>query len=140
MEKSTKLKVKLDNFKRALDSFEKLMRKDLSLFDEVVSDGLMNGRIQKFEICSDLCWKLVKIFLETVDGVSAASPKSAAKEFFMLEYCSEKEYENFIFMIDDRNKTTHIYKENYFRAVHNSLDDYLELMKNILEVIDRADN
>jgi len=57
-------------FKEALDSFVYLARIDLAeirqmLPDERLVDGFQNGRAQKFEYTTELCWKaepIAKLF------------------------------------------------------------------------------
>ena len=135
MEEKEKYKLKLITLNNAINGFSSLMEKDITLFDEVISDGLMNGRIQKFEYCSELLWKTAKKFLWIYDGIDAKSPKSTMKELFLANYLTEDEYEILFEMINDRNRLSHIYKEDYFLEIHEKLKDYLIIMKKTAMVI-----
>ena len=66
----------LDRFRRkvsvlqqALNGLELILEKDLSLFDPIITDGVKNGRIQKFEYCTELLWKTIKRYLLVVHGI-----------------------------------------------------------------------
>ncbi|MCK5456482.1 MAG: HI0074 family nucleotidyltransferase substrate-binding subunit [Melioribacteraceae bacterium] len=138
MEEKEKYKLKLKTLNNAIKGFSSLMEKDITLFDEVISDGLMNGRIQKFEYCSELLWKTAKKFLWIYDGIDAKSPKSTMKELFLANYIAEEEYEVLFEMINDRNRLSHIYKEGYFLEIHKKLINYLIIMKKLKNVISES--
>jgi len=66
-------------FKEALDSFVYLARIDLAeirqmLPDERLIDGFQNGRAQKFEYTTELCWKAIKVFLKDKEWHRRSSP------------------------------------------------------------------
>lgn len=138
MEQTSAFKNKILNFEKALDSFGKLLDYDLSLFDEIVKDGLKNGRIQKFEYCSEICWKLIKKFLLLKDGIDANSPKEVIKEFYNASYIPESEFELLVNMIDDRNRLGHLYKEEYFNEISQNLPKYYDSMKTVFEIINNS--
>lgn len=77
--------IKLKEFKKAVNGFTYLVNVDLKSLDldERLIDGLENGKVQKFEYSMELCWKLIKKFLEQEDGIDAKTPKQAIKEFYM---------------------------------------------------------
>ena len=135
MEEKEKYKLRLNTLVAAMDGFSKLMEKDITLFDEIVSDGLMNGRIQKFEYCTELLWKTVKNFLWINDGIDSKSPKSTIKEFFLAGHIDKNEYELLFEMINDRNRLSHIYKEEYFVEIHNKLNKYLSIIRKTIGII-----
>jgi nucleotidyltransferase substrate binding protein (TIGR01987 family) len=125
------LRRKIAVFLQALNGLEMLLQKDLSLFDPVVTDGVKNGRIQKFEYCTELLWKTVRRFLLTVHGIETVSPKTAVKECFVIGQISGDEYATLCSMIDDRNLLSHMYREEFFEGVHSKLDMHAAVMKKI---------
>ncbi len=46
-----------ENLRRALDGFSRALAIDAAAYPEFVRDVIDNGRIQKFEYCSELFWK-----------------------------------------------------------------------------------
>src|SRR4030042_6996084 len=115
------MEIKLNQYKDALDGFEKLINIDFNelkmKIGDVVIDGLKNGQAQKFEYCVELFWKLIKIFLFQNDGIDTRSPKQTIKEFYLAGYIDKKNYMIFLDIIDDRNKLSHIYKEEEFNNI-----------------------
>ncbi len=135
------MEIKLSQYKEALDGFEKLLNIDLKelkkKFGEVVIDGLKNGQAQKFEYCSELCWKIVKIFLYKNDGIDTRSPKRAIKEFYLAGYIDKDNYLKLFNIIDDRNKLSHIYNEKEFNDIADKFKDYLISLKTVYNVINK---
>lgn len=124
---------KVTVLQQALTGLELLLQKDLSLFDAVVTDGVKNGQVQKFEYCTELLWKTIKRYLLTVHGIESVSPKSAIKELFTIGDITEDEYNALGTMIDDRNILSHVYREEFFEEVLSKLDGYVALMKKIAD-------
>ncbi|MGB9591768.1 MAG: nucleotidyltransferase substrate binding protein, partial [Candidatus Kryptoniota bacterium] len=63
MEQSQRFRYKLEAYENALKGFGVSLRIDVSNFSEEIVDTIKNGRIQKFEYCTELTWKLIKNFL-----------------------------------------------------------------------------
>jgi hypothetical protein len=64
-------------FKEALDSFVYLAGIDLAeirqmLHDERLVDGFQNGRAQKFEYTTELCWKANELPRSKLRGIKSA--------------------------------------------------------------------
>jgi hypothetical protein len=73
--------------------------------------------------------------LYSVHSIDAKFPKQSIKEFYLLKVISIEEYETLLNMLDDRNKLSHIYKEEYFDEMHNKLSDYLTVMKKVEKIL-----
>ena len=89
------------DFKEALTRLNEALAQDLS-FGDIVIDGTM----QRFEFTFELAWKLCKAVL-TYHGIEAATPRAVIKEGFAAGFL--KDGEGWIDMLEDRNKTSHIY-------------------------------
>ena len=74
-----------------------------------------------------------KIFLNTIHGVNAVSPKLTTKEFYRVDLVNEQEYELLNEMLDDRNRLSHIDNELFFEDIYLKLNDYLVVMKKVSE-------
>ncbi len=88
--------------------------------DELDRDGI----IQRFEFTFELFWKTLKLILE-FEGWECKSPRSCLKQAFRHEYIDEGEI--YLDMLEDRNRSTHIYKEEMSKDIFERVkNDYLE--------------
>lgn len=133
MEPADTLAARLTDFLSSLNTFERSLQLEMTKYQGVELDTIKNGQIQKFEYCIELCWKTIKVFLNTVHGVDAVSPKSTIKEFYRVALVNEQEYELLNEMLDDRNRLSHIYNELFFEDIYLKLNDYLVVMKKVSE-------
>jgi nucleotidyltransferase substrate binding protein (TIGR01987 family) len=69
--------------------------------------------IKRFEFCVDLFWKYLKKYLEIAGGnpPEIYSPKPVIKAACKAKLITEQDTEVLLEMIDSRNQTSHIYKE-----------------------------
>jgi len=136
MEPAKRFFIKLDELRRALSSFGKLMDLNLELLpDEDTRDIYRNARIQKFEITLELLWKTIKVFVLWKEGADVIYSKDAFKKFLLGDYISEANYEVLADAIDDRNLLSHEYREGKFREVHDKLQEYLLAMISAYDVL-----
>lgn len=138
MEKQEIFKNKLIVLKQGLESFKKLLEIDITSLDEVMSDGILNGRIQKFEYCFEMLWKVLRKYLDVYDGIEVSPPKTAIKEFYLTGNLNSEEYETLFKMLEDRNSMSHIYDEEHFKEIHAMLPEYISLMEKIVLGISSA--
>ena len=82
--------------------------------DELGEDGV----IQRFEFTFELLWKTLKIFLED-KGIICRSPKDCLKNAFKYGLFSDEEV--FLKMLEDRNRTSHIYSHEESRKIFNRI-------------------
>jgi nucleotidyltransferase substrate binding protein (TIGR01987 family) len=123
-------------FKEALDSFAYLARRDLAeirqmLHDERLIDGFQNGRAQKFEYTTELCWKAIKAFLKEEDGIDEAAPKKVIKAYYVGGYVKEDDYLLLLDAIEDRNRLSHIYDAETFNHILERLPGYAALFERV---------
>lgn len=77
--------IRIKAFQEATDTFAYLARLDLAalkqkLGDERLVDGMQNGRAQKYEYTTELCWKAIKFFLKEKEGAwMKPPPKRSSK-------------------------------------------------------------
>ncbi len=137
MEIDERLAGKLKQYRKSIKGFSDLLNLDLGSYEGVVLDGLQNGLIQKFEMCSELTWKLIKSFLFTVHKVDAKTPKSAIKEFYLAGLAENSLYESLIQMQDDRNSLSHLYDEKAFQEILSKLKAYENSMEQVFSFISK---
>jgi nucleotidyltransferase substrate binding protein (TIGR01987 family) len=136
MELSEKFETELSNLKQAVSTYNKAINlPDQYLFDEVTKDLIKNGKIQKFEYCSELAWKVSKMYLELKTGEIAISPKQVYKTMFLAELINEDLYKGVFQTIEDRNKLSHIYKEEMYDLVYYNLSAHLNAFERLLEIL-----
>jgi nucleotidyltransferase substrate binding protein (TIGR01987 family) len=138
------MEIRLKHFKNALDGFEYLVNLDFedlkTRVNEKIIDGIKNGQAQKFEMCTELEWKIVKRFLYENDGIESRSPKQAIKDFYLAGYIEEEDYLLLNDMINDRNKLSHIYNEKEFNKIVDRFPQYLKLMKKVYQIVSSSVN
>lgn len=86
---------------------------------ELKEDIIIDGVIQRFEFTFELSWKLMKGFLEYAGITEIRSPRGAIQEAF--SYGLIDNGEEWIDMLIDRNKTSHIYDEEEARLIYEKI-------------------
>lgn len=131
-----RLESKLSDFRTALIGLEKLIAVDMTSFKPEIVDGLKNGQIQKFEVVTELAWKLIKIFLFLQEGIDCNSPKSCFRALFNNNYIEEVNFVKWVEIIDSRNEMSHVYNEAVFEKTLECLPSYLKEYKKIISIIE----
>ena len=57
MEQTKGYEKKLSSLEQTLNTFEKSLKIDSSVFNYIEQDTIKSGQIQKFEVCVELFWK-----------------------------------------------------------------------------------
>lgn len=89
MELSEKYKIELANLQKAVFSFESALNASFENLDSIGEDLIKNGRIQKFEYCAELAWKISKMHLELFEGSLSNTPKGVYKTMFQSALITE---------------------------------------------------
>ena len=89
-----------------------------------------DSMIQRFEYSIDITWKYLKAHLEDVEKVAldAKSPRSVFKALCSARILSEQETESALEMLDARNATSHMYKEEQAELLAAKINDYYKLL------------
>lgn len=97
--------------------------------DELDKDGV----IQRFEFTVELLWKMLKIYLEN-EGIICKTPRECLKSAFKIGLI--KDDEDFLDMLADRNRTSHIYNKEDSEEIFNRIKKtYLPALKNIMNAL-----
>ncbi|MBU1262208.1 nucleotidyltransferase substrate binding protein [bacterium] len=112
----------LEDFEKAIASLEEVLALEKSAIHR-------DSAIKRFELCFELCWKSIKIYARH-QGIECNSPRFAFKTAFQLGLIDYNE--EWLKMIDDRNLTAHIYKEEYAEKVYLRLPNYTGLFNKLL--------
>jgi nucleotidyltransferase substrate binding protein (TIGR01987 family) len=131
-----RLKYKIQQYKDAVMNFEESLSIDFTGLSERIVDSIKSGRVQKFEFCTELLWKTLKVYLWEVNGIDSKSPKSVIKDFYNLDFLSVDEYETIMEMLDDRNRLSHIYNNEQFEEIYNRVISTLPIYRKVLDYLE----
>lgn len=126
----------LNAFKKSVDRLEtanKNFEKDSNLEEDYRS--ARDSAIKRFEISLDTLWKYLKIYLEVKIGLTQSSPKPIFRECLRVELINEKDTTEALKMIDARNMTSHIYKEEIAEQLSSNLSKYYDLMWKFINLM-----
>ncbi|MGB9716355.1 MAG: HI0074 family nucleotidyltransferase substrate-binding subunit [Thermodesulfovibrionales bacterium] len=121
-----RLEVRYEDAKRAIGTLIEIIHQPFSI---IVRDAA----IQRFEYTFEAFWKFIKDYLRIKEGVVCNSPKSCFRELFTIGIIKEDETIKLLEMTDDRNMTSHTYKEEVAKIIYGKLKEYAELMEDIIE-------
>ncbi|MEK7376158.1 MAG: HI0074 family nucleotidyltransferase substrate-binding subunit [Candidatus Margulisiibacteriota bacterium] len=120
----TKLEAVIKQFESALGRLDEVISMEKT---EIVRDSA----IQRFEFTMDLSWKAVKAYLEEEKGIICASPKECFREAYkqgLIDYD-----EDWIKLVDERNKTAHMYDEKTAEEVYSVFPSAAKLFRKLLD-------
>ena len=126
----------MSNKSPILEDFEKAIKRLEEVLKLSKTDVNRDSAIKRFEFCFDLAWKSIKFYAQR-QGVECYSPRDCFKTAFQLNLIDYNEY--WLNMIDDRNLTAYLYKEEYADKVYSQLSDYLELFKKLSQIVHRKE-
>lgn len=136
----------LDALKTLQDSVElfyeykKLFEKDSTDRNERLFTSMRDSMIQRFEYCTDLLWKVLKLYLEEIEKIDLPinSPRIIVREAVAARILTESEGFEYMDMVKSRNITSHIYREEIADAIAHEVPEYYEFMKKIMDRIQKT--
>jgi nucleotidyltransferase substrate binding protein (TIGR01987 family) len=93
------------------------------------TDLSRDAAIQRFEFCFELAWKAIQERARD-EGLDCQSPKGCFKLAFKAGWMSGEQ--EWLAMLEDRNRTAHTYDEALAKAVYRRLPRYLPLLTALL--------
>ncbi len=112
------------DFKKALERLKEALNENFASENIVV-----DATIQRFEFSFELSWKLMRAVLN-YNGIEAESPRVVVKEAFKLKIIQNGE--DWIDMLEDRNKTSHIYDEKEALRIYKKIKKtHYKLLKHL---------
>jgi nucleotidyltransferase substrate binding protein (TIGR01987 family) len=109
---------------RALDALHQILKEPFSV---IVRDAA----IQRFEFTFEAVWKYGREYLRSREGIICNSPKSCFRELFSVGRLSEAETLRLLEMTDDRNLTSHTYKEEVSQMIFDRLPLYARALQHL---------
>lgn len=121
---------KFDDYKRASKRLTEAT--EIRVYDDIVYDGV----IQRFEFTFELSWKLMKMYLEYMGISEIRSPRTAIREAFA--YGLIEDGEQWIDMMIDRNKTSHLYDEDEAKKIYQKIkNNYSQLLSDLSKTLEQ---
>ncbi|ETR69069.1 MAG: nucleotidyltransferase substrate binding protein, HI0074 family [Candidatus Magnetoglobus multicellularis str. Araruama] len=103
-----------NNFEDVYQDFTLALNKLQLAIETAKTDLEIDGTIQRFEFTFELFWKLLKVICFD-EGVECKSPRKCLKMGYQLGFIKDEKAA--LLMLEDRNKTTHIYDEDMSRNI-----------------------
>ena len=124
----------LDTLEKAIEYFDKIEHKTQEpisfLKYEDLRRAFRDSLIQRFEFSTDLFWKYIKSYLEVSLKLQPLNgPKPVIKSACKANLITEEDTQNILEMIDCRNLTSHIYREEIADQVCLKISKYYQLMR-----------
>ncbi|HLC40549.1 MAG TPA: nucleotidyltransferase substrate binding protein [Methylomirabilota bacterium] len=109
-------------FERALSRLVEALAKPE---DPIVRDAC----IQRFEFTFEMAWKALQRYA-LAEGIECVSPRDCFRVGFRLGLIDRDE--QWMAMVEDRNRTSHAYDEDSAKAIYRALPGYADLFGRLL--------
>jgi len=120
----------VENLKRALSRLAEAIDTPVTYQNSLVIDGT----IQRFEFCIELFWKLLRrALLES--GVESGTPREAIQKAYQAKWLNDEKL--WVQMLQDRNRTSHMYEEEVAQDIFSRVPQYYEIMRKALADIEQ---
>lgn len=104
--------------------------------ERTLDDLDRDGVIQRFEFTFELFWKTLKLLLEYEGFSGCSGPRSCIKEGARRGFLENGEL--LLDMLEDRNKTTHIYDEKTSGEIFERIRErYIIALENNIKLFDK---
>mgnify|MGYP001214679226 CR=1 FL=1 len=117
----------LDDLRRALSRFQDVLKQPQNEF-------IRDAAIQRFEFCFELTWKTIQS-IAVLEGQDCPSPRMAFSTAWRNGWISDEGI--FLDMLEERNRTSHTYKESTAIAVFENLPEYVPALTNLLHALEK---
>lgn len=120
----------VENLKRALSRLEEAIHTSGREQDSLVIDGT----IQRFEFSIELFWKVLRrALLES--GIESGTPREAIQKAYQAKWLTDDKL--WIQMLQDRNRSSHVYEEGIAQEIYSRVPQYYEIMMAALSEVER---
>lgn len=116
------------------EEYKKIMANSPTKKNKQLFLGMRDSMIQRFEYCTDLFWKVLKVYLEEVEKVDIAaySPRGVVREAVQVKTITESEAQACMEMVKSRNETSHIYHQETAEEIAQKVPEFYKLIKKIV--------
>lgn len=110
------------------EDFGKALKRFREVLNLKKTDIVRDSAIKRFELCFDLSWKSIKIFV-AMEGLECYSPRSCFKFGFQLGLFKYNEV--WMEMVEARNLSVHLYAEKSADELYKDLPKFLKLFEEL---------
>lgn len=122
---------KLNDFEKTINRLQEAIKESN---ENPSISSIKDGIIHRFEFTYELCWKLMKYFLENEGIEEAKSPRSTFREAF--QYGLITDGNDWIDMLKDRNLTSHVYDEDLADEIYDKIKNkYFTMLKDMKDTL-----
>ena len=126
-----------ERVKKTFSDFEKAFHNLKSAAETAVDDLDIDGTIKRFELCYELSWKIIKLYLEDL-GIICKNPRDCFKQAKINNLIEDEDL--WMEMIEMRNQLVHEYSLEFSREMFDKIKTkyvniFEKLYKNIKERI-----
>lgn len=123
------MELKIEEFKQALDNL-----KVSSVLE--YSDISRDSTLLRFELVSEIAWKVLKIYLEDKFQIPTSFPAQIYREALKAQVLTALDVECALEMVKDRNRMVHDYNQNWADELYKKIiRDYIPLFEKIFKVV-----
>lgn len=105
-----------------LGDLERALQRLADVLQQPEGEFIRDAAIQRFEFCFELAWKAIQAAAR-LEGQECASPRAAVATAWRNGWIGSEAA--WLDMLDDRNKTSHTYREAVAREVFSALPRHL---------------
>ena len=120
-----KVRQSMENLGRALERLNEVLQEERTHF-------MIDATIQRFEFTIELFWKTLKRQL-AFEGIEATTPRETIKHAYRNGWLSKESL--WIDMLNDRNRTSHIYSEDMASEIYDHIKDYHNELTNTYQFL-----
>lgn len=122
-----RLNLKFETVQKAFQTLKEILNEPYSIL-------IRDATIQRFEYTYEALWKFLCAYLKE-EGIVENTPKGVFREIMRTKLITEDETEKFLKMVDDRNASVHIYKEEMAKELYDKIKDHASLIEQLLNTI-----
>ncbi len=125
----------MEKMKLTAEDAGKALKTLKEIIDTPYSVIVRDAAIQRFEYSFEIFWKFLREYLRVREGIVCNSPKSCFREAFTVKLLTEEETIKALEMTDDRNLTSHTYREEVAEEIYARIEDYHKLMNKVYQTL-----
>jgi len=127
-----------ERFERIFNDFENSVKNLTSAVKKAKDDLEIDGSIKRFEMCYELSWKVIKLYLENL-GIICKNPRDCFKQAKINDLINDEII--WMEMIDTRNQLVHEYSSTFSREIFNEIKNkYNKILYELYETIKKRIN
>jgi nucleotidyltransferase substrate binding protein (TIGR01987 family) len=96
------------------------------------NEYMQDAAIQRFEFVMELCWKVLKKVL-SYEKIDSTTPRDVLNKAFQYKIIDDEKI--WLKMLDDRNCTSHVYKQEEARRVFANIKGYLPIFEKTYDYL-----